>query len=301
MKVVTVLAASTALVLAACGPRPSEGGDQPLVANDEDLPEYAQRDGGEFPDCYETSPVAGLETPAIPRELFVIIDQTTPLAEGLIDSLTGKVSDYLEGGGARVTVASFSANTAGSFPDIAFEGLSGAPVPEDRRSSLNMRALRQLDECLADISGHLSHRANAEIRALVRTDSGDYANSEILGSLTALSEAVRASGAGKTSVLLVSDLLEHSSTTSFYDSRNIRKLDLEVELQKALDQRQFGDFGGAKVYVMGAGVMPPEAEQGATRNSTELRLLREFWELWFDGSNANLEGYGAPNLLVDLN
>ena len=98
-------------------------------------------------------------------------------------------------------------------------------------------------------------------------------------------------------VILVSDMLEHSTITSFYLNRDIRTIDPEIELARADSATVFGDFGGARVIVIGAGLLPPDVDAGRTRNTATLAALRQFWTEWFRRSKATLSDYGQPDLV----
>ncbi|ANU07595.1 hypothetical protein [Paraurantiacibacter namhicola] len=288
-----------AFALVACGTGPGSGdASDGSAASTQDI---AIAGSGPFEDCYQQAAFGtDLPVPGVERELFVIIDQTTPMPSALVESLSRKVAEYLAGGSAKITVASFSANTASNFATVNFTGEAQGPVDESKRNDLNARKLAQLETCLAQMPGKLAARTDAEMRALVSTDGGSFASSEILGSLTALSEAVLVSQARDKTVLVVSDMLEHSSTTSFYADKSIRDFDVGAELQKAVDRRQLGDFGGAKVYVMGAGLLPPDSDAAATRDAAQLYTLKNFWQNWFENSNASLAGFGQPELISSL-
>lgn len=285
-------------LLAACGTGPTLPEGQ--TVNPKSDEQTVEAGSGPFESCYRSVDFE-LPAPAPQRELFVVIDQTTALDPQLVALLSSRVADYLEsGGGAKVTVAAFSATTASNFALVKFSGEAERPFAEDMRDSVNRPKRDMLDACLAAAPRNLARRADAEIKALLRRDSGNYANSEIIGSLSSISEAVRASTARSKTVLVVSDLLEHSSTTSFYQNSDIREIDLATEMQKVADRNQFGNFGGAKIYVIGAGLLPPEADQNATRNAMRLVRLREFWQNWFENSDAMLAAYGQPVLQVPL-
>lgn len=289
-----------AMALTACGTGPGGGNGEDaaggMVSN-----EQAVANSGPFVDCYQQAAFGDdVTVPDAERELFVVIDQTTPMPPTLVESLSRKVAEYLAEGPAKITVASFSANTANNFATINFSGESQAGVPQEQRNSLNARKLAQLDGCLQQMPAQLAARTDAEMRALLSKDGAGFASSEILGSLTSLSEAVRASESAEKSVLVVSDLLEHSSTTSFYADKKIRDLDVQSELQKAADRQQLGDFGGAKIFVMGAGLLPPDSDTAATRDAAKLFTLKNFWQNWFENSNASLAGFGQPELITSL-
>ena len=60
-----------------------------------------------------------------------------------------------------------------------------------------------------------------------------------------------------------------------------------------------GDFAGARVYVIGAGVMPEgdTKKGGVYRDPKTMDALAKFWALYFKASNADLAGFGQPALL----
>jgi hypothetical protein len=56
------------------------------------------------------------------------------------------------------------------------------------------------------------------------------------------------------------------------------------------------DFDGAKVYVIGAGMVSKKSY----RTSKTLKALTDFWETYFRSSNAKLQAIGTPMLLEDI-
>ena len=66
--------------------------------------------------------------------------------------------------------------------------------------------------------------------------------------------------------------------------------------------RMIGDFGNARVFVLGAGLLQENAggknkDSGVYRNPKTVSLLRQFWETYFTASHAKLVEFGAPALL----
>jgi hypothetical protein len=254
---------------------------------------------GPFPSCYAEA-AFDEPAPAIEREVFVIIDRTTALSPALVESLTQRVAEYVGRPGTKVTLGTFSATTSQAYAGLGFSASAETPWHSDQRDSVNANKLRALDMCLGDQPAKLAARAANEIRAAAPVDSGSFANSEIMGSLASLSEAVRTSPAKEKLVVLASDLLEHSSTTSFYESKAIRQIDAAVELGKAERARLFGDFGGAKIAIMGAGLLPPEADPNQTRPADRMLGLEDFWRGWFEKSNGTVVAFGKPQLMTPL-
>lgn len=57
-----------------------------------------------------------------------------------------------------------------------------------------------------------------------------------------------------------------------------------------------GDFSGADIYVMGAGVVP-ENGKAVYRDPKTMQALKSFWRSYFEKSNAVLVEFGQPALL----
>jgi hypothetical protein len=97
-------------------------------------------------------------------------------------------------------------------------------------------------------------------------------------------------------------MLENSGISSFYANKNVRAIDPTAELKKAQDAQVVGDFGGARIFVLGAGLVQESAggksrDSGVYRNPKTMALLRQFWEGYFVASHAKLIEFGAPALI----
>src|SRR5690606_10845509 len=97
----------------------------------------------------------------------------------------------------------------------------------------------------------------------------------------------------------ISDMLEHSDYTSFYDAQRIRNLDAQNELAKAERNGLFADLKGSRVYVSGAGLVT-DAVKHSYRSGQTMDSLEAFWAGFFESSNATLAAFGKPSLNVDL-
>jgi hypothetical protein len=64
----------------------------------------------------------------------------------------------------------------------------------------------------------------------------------------------------------------------------------------------FADFGGAKIYVMGAGLVSEQGKaKGVYRDPKMMQALKAFWTEWFKRSNAELVKFGMPEMLGSIN
>ena len=117
-----------------------------------------------------------------------------------------------------------------------------------------------------------------------------------------MSPIVKAAAAGERIVLVVSDMLENSSISSFYQRQAVRLISPQAELAKVEKESLFGDFGGVRVHVFGAGLVSEGAgpKDGVYRDPRTMQALERFWAEYFARSGAVLEQFGKPELLGPL-
>jgi len=249
-----------------------------------------------IPSCYDSK----LSAPAIPltKEIFVIIDQTTLLDDQLKQSVANQIRPFLTAGNGFSLVV-FSAFTQGKYTQLLTSGQLDHPLPVAQRNDVSKPRLSKFDQCMARQSALAGQAVGGALRTAFEGTSGEIAKSDVLASLKDISGKVRQSKANEKVVLLVSDMLENSSVSSFYASQSVRRIDPERELKLATDSQLIGNFGDARVYVIGAGLLSDDAKKNkaAYRDPKTMQALASFWKSYFDKSKAQLVEFGQPALL----
>lgn len=254
---------------------------------------------GALPSCYDAKLPAPVAAPAV--ELFVVIDQTTLLDDALKQSVANQVRPFLASGNA-FSVLVFSAFTQGKYTQVLISGQLDVSLPTALRNDVSKPILSKFDQCIARQSGQAAQIVGGALRQAFDGTSGDIAKSDILGSLKDISAKVRQSPATEKVVLLVSDMLENSSVTSFYASQAVRKIDPVQELQLTTSQQFIADFGGARVYVLGAGLLNnvDRKSKAQYRDPKTMQALSGFWRSYFEKSRGQLVEFGEPALLNQI-
>jgi hypothetical protein len=258
----------------------------------------------QIPSCYAANK---LEIPAPPqaREIFILLDQTVVLDNELKQSLATSVHSLLTPG-TSFTVVRFSAFSQGHYLDVVSTGAIEQGIPEKLRSSIGVKVLKNFDACM---KGQLEYGIKLAMTSVGNTlaqSTTELARSDLFSSLSETSRIVKASTAPRRIVLLVSDMLENSSISSFYAKNRIRQIQPDVELQVVRKENLFGDFGDASIFVMGAGVIPEVAGSGKSSESVQYRdpktlgALKQFWTSYFSQSNGKLEEFGMPALIISV-
>lgn len=254
--------------------------------------------GNDIPSCYSANKIGVAPQPSA-SELFVLIDQTTPLDAALQDAVRENVGRLIKPGSAFV-ISSFSAFGQGRYMEVLSAGVLESQIDEKTRNGISVKLLRNFDACM---NGQLDFGRRTAAMALNKALAGtaaDLGKSDVMGSLRELSSRVRQSGARDKIVFVASDMLENSGVSSFYANNNVRAIDAKVELKKAEGAQMLADFGGARVFVMGAGLVQQNGgmrDSGVYRDPKTMAQLRAFWGQYFAASKATLVEFGSPALL----
>lgn len=247
------------------------------------------------PSCFEILKIAAPKSEP-KREIFVLIDQTAPVDDAqqkpLITSVLAKLAPA-----TAVTVITFSAFTGDRYADVKFSGLRDRRLSDSERDNTPGKALKDYDTCIAQQIEFMNGKIAEVMRNAYAKPSETIAPSDILATLKDVSNTMVArSPAKQKDVLLISDMLENSAITSFYDKNNLRLIDAQAEMQKAA--ASIGNFGGAQIYVAGAGsiVMTGRKPTESDHDPNILNALEAFWRDYFTKSNAELVVFGKPGL-----
>lgn len=255
--------------------------------------------GDAIKSCYE---IIGIERNYTPpaRHVFVFIDQTTVLNKTMQKSVRDNLVDNLEPGTA-FTIATFSAFFGNRYNEIVLTGRLDTPLSEYERFITGKTLLAKVDRCLAQQGVYAIKLANAALDQSFADSSADIPKSDVVASLHDFAKSsVALSDAGDKLLLLVSDMLENSSITSFYASNSVRRINPAREMEIVRNSGLVADFDGARVFVIGAGLIS-SATTGESiqsyRDSATMNRLEGFWETYFDESSAQLIEMGQPALL----
>lgn len=249
-----------------------------------------------IPSCYKANHMPIPKS--VMSELFVMVDQTTLLDENLKKQIMVNVDPHIIHGNSFV-IGEFSSYAQGRYLNIVSSGRLEQPISEDKRYEISVRLLKNFDSCLASQLQFGRKKSAEGLKMVVSGSSSDIAKSDVISSLKEISDRVKKSTADRKIVLIVSDMLENSSISSFYSSKTVREIDPEKEMANVEKHNLFGDFGDAEVYVIGAGLLPEDSKKknGSYRPHQVMKPLEGFWQEWFKKSNAKLIEFGQPALL----
>lgn len=242
------------------------------------------------------------EASAPATELFVAIDQTTPLSPALKQLVADNIKPFLTPDHG-FTILAFSAYTQGRYTEVLASGKLDALIEAEQRNAIAKPVLGKFDQCTARQPQQAAQAVGRALRAAYDATSGDIAKSDVLASLKSISSLVQKSKAQSKVVLIVSDMLENSSISSFYSAQGqaVRKIDPAKELRAVEEQQLLGNFGDARVYIIGAGLLASDQQKNkAYRDPVTMKQLAGFWSAYMSKSQARLIEFGQPALLSPI-
>jgi len=250
--------------------------------------------GSDIPSCYSANKIE-IAAPAIQHEIFFLIDETTMLDENLQAALFSITQSRVKPG-VKFSILSFSAYAQGRYLSQKLGGILEQPLPKDARASIGVKVLKNFDACMAAQARYGLDNALKAEKTILQSATSDLSKSDVLASIAEMSHLVKESTIPKRTVLIVSDMLENSSISSFYAKNSVKRIDPSKEMKIVTHEKMLGDFSGADIYVMGAAIVP-ETGRTVYRDPKTTAALKDFWAEYFSKSNGNLVEFGMPALL----
>ncbi len=249
------------------------------------------------PTCYQGK--LGARPAPAATELFVLIDQTTVFDANLQQQVANSVRPFMTADNA-FSVTIFSAFSQGRYARVLTSGTIEPAIAHGQRDDISKPLLNRFDACAKRQPQQATQAVGAALRTAFNDASAELARSDVLASFKAISTRIKNSTAQRKVVVIASDMLENSSVTAFYGSggNSVRLIDPAKELKTVDDNGLLGDFGGAEIYVIGAGLLSGgTARTSKYRDPKTMRALTGFWGDYFEKSNARVVEIGQPALL----
>lgn len=257
----------------------------------------------DVPSCYAANHYKFTSTPYT-KLAYILVDQTVMLNAELKQEALDNAS-RLMGPGTKFIIAEFSAFSQDRYLSVLNTGIIESPMTANQRANVAVHTLDGFDTCMKGQAGYSVRMVSKAVTTAMSGATDTLAQSDIMMALKTISDVVAQDAAKEKVVFVITDGLENSSITSFYSKNGVRLIDPKQEVGKAVDNHLVGNFGGASIYVLGAGVMPPpkdgtKAERAGYRDPKTLDRLSSFWKAYFEQSNAKLVGFGMPALVAPV-
>ena len=282
----------------------------------------------EIPSCYEHDSVkfppkddgerASLDLKRNSRAIVVLVDETAVLpqtiqeqAVKLNENFFKKLASTTDRPGVFYQSIKFSTFSDGKFSSTMAKGtLEGGASLNDKANSLPgskrtklATGIKNLNVCLTQQVQLATKKTNDTILATMKQGSSDIPKSDILTALKEVGTIFKSRPEEEKILFIISDMMEHSTYTSFYEKGgDLKQIDPTQELSLLQKQNFSADLKGVKVWVLGGGYFakPGTKEQPRSRDPKKIELLETFWSKVFQQSKAELKEFGKPELLGSM-
>ncbi|WP_157831946.1 hypothetical protein [Thalassospira marina] len=256
----------------------------------------AQAAAAKIGSCYDQVQIKDVQTPALTRDLYIVVDQTLIFDKNLQEESYRKLQDFIEPGTAYHLVT-FSANAAGRYASVLINAEIDTRLDNDTRYDISKKLLTNLDNCQKKQEILAKKALGQGLLKAFSDASTDLPHSEVMGNLATISRSLTtASQIDDKYLVIISDMIENSDLLSFYKAGSLEKASGDTDMSRYADAGVLGDWQNAKVYVIGGGYAP----DGSYWSSSQLKALRDFWTHYFDKANAQMREFGTPSLLGDI-
>lgn len=217
------------------------------------------------------------------REVFIIIDQTTPFPQNIRKNAIINIFALVKPK-TTVNVFTFSEYAKGKNISLIDRYYFSPNLTKDQRYDMGKKKLKQFDECLISQTDGMRRKLASDILDNFKEKGQSSSKSEILYTLRKISEkAVKQSNAKQKIVVILSDMLENSNYTSFY-GKELKNLNTDYQMDKIEKNKLLGDFDSADIIVIGAGLVDKEQY----RDGEDMDNLEALWKEYFSKSNGKL-------------
>ena len=245
--------------------------------------------------CYDFAKIDTKPIKLIDTALFILVDETTLFNKDIQQQII-KNSVSQIGQGSYTYIARFSAFVNGYYNEKVFDFKMDYPLTTDVRYDIRKSKLKKLDKCLIEQKNFVNLKIQDTVSKIFLKKGESIPKSDILFAFQDFSNVISETPANRKIILIASDMLENSVISSFYKNGSLRKVNSKKELKKVEEEDLFGDFGGAEIYVIGAGITNSMSSQSSYKDPRKLLSLKKFWTNYFKKSNAKLIEMGQPSL-----
>lgn len=248
--------------------------------------------------CYDNYGIDNINP--IKNNLYIVIDQTFILDEHLKEHIIEKIRPLLLPA-SSITLIKFSTFSEGHYTSIVYKDKFDAKLTNMQRDDIAHNKLKKFDKCMAIKFKEKQKVPLPIIMETLNESNETISHSEIFKTLAEVSNLHAFKKAeGNRIILLVSDMLENSSVTSFYSNGHVKMIDTKNEMEIVKKTEYLPDFKDASIYVVGAGLLSLKARKESSSNNKKMNKLKKFWAQFFKESNGTLYGFGMPELLGEI-
>jgi len=250
--------------------------------------------------CFPRSAYEGLSKKydqGLPEvSLYVLVDQSVGFDDNIKNRVIVQVNNWLKSN-RYIEIAGFSSAVKGRYFEVVTSGRLDADADEHYLNNLKRSDLIKYQKYHRKQHVVARQQVNKAIRAVFDASESSIPHSDIILSIKNYSLHIKKDNVKRKVLLILSDMFENSSLTSFYKNGAIKNIVPEDELKKMITRKMIPEFSqDVTVYVMGMGFYwgGEGAKSEEYLDPERSNNLKVFWENYFTASNAVIGEIGCP-------
>ena len=233
----------------------------------------------------------------IANHIYVIVDQTVIYDDNIQSNVLSKIKPLIDFG-TEITIIKFSTFSEGHYTSIVADYKIENRLIEDVRNDISRHKLKKFDKCMDHKLVEIKKVIPGILYDTLNESNESIAHSELFKTFQEISLLTKfKKDKGQRTLIIVSDMLENSSASSFYKNNKIKVINTNDEIKKVIVSGYKADFLNAHVYVIGAGLLATKYRNKVSSNDKIMNSIRLFWNQYFKDSHAVVYGFGMPELL----
>jgi len=228
--------------------------------------------------------------------LFIVADESVGFDKNMIMRANEMMVEWLEPGRA-IEVIRFSSGVKGRYTEVVTDGRLDPEPSEDFVDNLKRSELGKFQKLHRQQIRMAKIQSQKALLSIIQTSNKSVPYSDIVSNMAHVSQHIKQFKANRKVVLVISDMFENSSITTFYSKGHVKNIKPSRELKKVNEAGMQADFGqNVTVYVLGLGYFWSGEGSGKEKYLDPKRASKvaAFWTKYFEAGHAQVGEIGMP-------
>ncbi len=237
------------------------------------------------------------------KAVFVFVDQSVNFSADMKSHAIEKIYSSFNPG-EELIIGCFSTPSVARYSKIVLRGVLENDIDEYLLQNLKRSDVLKYKKKYYKNRILIKNMINQSLSYVFDGSDKNIPQTDILAFLSEYAKNIKQTHAKQKIFIIISDMLENSSITSFYGQNVVRQIDVEKEIKRVQNMGMIPDFGGeVKIYVVGLGFVQNDSSVLKKNNLPDARkiaLLKSFWQKYFEKANARIGEIGCPIMYGEI-
>jgi len=228
--------------------------------------------------------------------LFIVADESVGFDKNMIMRANEMMVEWLDSGRA-IEVIRFSSGVKGRYTEVVTSGRLDPEASEDFVNDLKRSELGKFQKLHRQQLRMAKVQAQKALLSIIQSSNKSVPYSDIVSNMMHVSLHIKNVKAKRKVVLVISDMFENSSVTTFYSKGHVKNINPMREMKKVAEAGMQADFGeNVTVYVLGLGYFWSGEGSGKEKYLDPKRASKvsDFWKQYFEAGHAQIGEIGMP-------